>query len=74
MARTSRLNRDDFGDVRNTVASVPSSYDSLEVGWRGKMFGQPIDIDLGVEAIEPEGADRDVQAYGFIRWTHAFGP
>lgn len=73
-ARTSRLNRDDFGDVRNTVASVPTSYDSLEIGWRGKLFGQHIEIDVGVEAIEPAGADLDVQPFGFVRWTHAFGP
>ena len=39
-ARTSRLNRDDFGDVRNTVASVPTTYNSLEFGWRGKLFGE----------------------------------
>jgi hypothetical protein len=73
-ARTSRLNRDDFGDVRNTVASVPSSYDALEFGWKGRVFGQRIDVDLGVESLEPAGSERDVQAFGFIRWTHAFAP
>lgn len=73
-ARTSRLNRDDEGDVRNTVASVPTSYDSLELGWRGKLFGERVDIDLGIESKEPAGGERDVQAFGFIRWTHAFGP
>ena len=73
-ARTSRLNRDDFGDVRNTVASVPTTYNSLEFGWRGKLFGQSIGADLGVEMIEPAGGERDVQPYGFVRWTHAFGP
>jgi hypothetical protein len=73
-ARTSRLNRDDFGDVNNTVASVPTSYDSLELGWRGKFFGEQIGIDLGVEAIEPAGGERDLKPFGFIRWTHAFGP
>jgi len=72
-ARTSRLNRDDFGDVRNTVASVPTTYNSLEFGWRGAWHGQRIGLDLGVEMIEPEGAERDVQPYGFVRWTHAFG-
>jgi len=72
-ARTSRLNRDDFGDVRNTVASVPTTYNSLEFGWRGNWYGESIGVDLGVEMIEPEGAERDVQPYGFVRWTHAFG-
>jgi hypothetical protein len=73
-ARTSRLNRDDFGDATNTVASVPTSYDALEFGWKGRLLGQRIDVDLGIEAIEPEGAERDVQPYGFIRWTHSFAP
>lgn len=73
-ARTSRLNRDDAGDIRNTVASVPTNYDSLEFGWRGKLYGARIDIDLGVESIEPNGGERDLQPFGFIRWTHAFGP
>ncbi len=73
-ARTSRLNRDDFGDVRNTVASVPTTYNSLEFGWRGNWYGESIGVDLGVEMIEPEGAERDVQPYGFVRWTHALGP
>jgi len=73
-ARTSRLNRDDYGDVNNTVASVPTSYDSLELGWRGKWFGQRIDVDLGVESIEPEGGERDVRPFGFVRWTYSFAP
>jgi hypothetical protein len=73
-ARTSRLNRDDAGDVRNTVASVPTSYDSLELGWRGLLYGQRIEMDLGVELIEPNGGERDVRPFGFVRWVHAFGP
>jgi hypothetical protein len=73
-ARTSRLNRDDVGDIHNTVASVPTSYDSLELGWRGKWMGQHIEMDLGVEVIEPAGGERDVHPFGFVRWTHAFGP
>jgi hypothetical protein len=73
-ARTSRLNRDDFGDVLNTVASVPTTYNSLEFGWRGTWRGESVGVNLGVEMIEPEGAERDLQPYGFVRWTHAFGP
>jgi hypothetical protein len=73
-ARTSRLNRDDFGDLRNPVASVPTSYDALELGWKGRLLGQQIDVDIGVESIEPEGDERDLHAFGFIRWTHAFAP
>jgi hypothetical protein len=74
-ARTSRLNRDDFGDIHNTVASYPTDYVSLELGWGGKLFGEHVNVDLGVESREPVhgGGERDTQAYGFVRWTHAFG-
>ena len=73
-ARTSRLNRDDFGDVRNTVSSVPTDYDAIELGWRGKLFGERIDVDLGVELIEPEGGERDLSGFGFIRWDLRVAP
>jgi hypothetical protein len=73
-ARTSRFNRDDFDDMRNLVASVPTSYDALELGWTGEWFGQRISVDLGVESIEPEGAERDVEPFGFIGWRHEFRP
>jgi hypothetical protein len=73
-ARTSRLNRDDYGDVRNTVASVPTDYVALELGWKGRAFGQRIDVDLGVQAVEPEGGERDVDVFGFIGWRHEFKP
>jgi hypothetical protein len=73
-ARTSRLNRDDFGDVRNTVSSVPTDYHALELGWRGKLFGQHFDVDLGVESIRPEGVDRELRGFGFIRWNYVLNP
>lgn len=72
IARSSRLNRDDFGDVRNTVASVPTSYSALEFGWKGRAFGEQFSMDLGFESIEPAGAKRDEGVFGFIRWQHAF--
>ena len=31
----------------------PTDYLALELGWRGKLFGEHIDVDLGVESIEP---------------------
>jgi len=73
-ARRSRLNRDDFGDIRNTVAMVPTGYDALEFGWSGRVFGQRISVDLGVESIEPANAERDVGAFGFVGWRHDFQP
>jgi hypothetical protein len=38
------------------------------------LYGQRIEMDLGVELIEPNGGERDVQPFGFVRWVHAFGP
>jgi len=75
-ARTSRLNRDDFDDVRNTVASLPTDYGALEFGWKGRLFGEPIQVDMGVESQVPvHGAgERETQAFGFIRWNHSFAP
>ena len=74
VARTSRLNRDDVGDTRNTVASVPTDYGALEFGWKGRLFGEELSVELGVEAIEPVDAERDVEPYGFIGWRHEFRP
>jgi hypothetical protein len=37
-------------------------------------MGAHIEMDLGVEMIEPSGGERDVQPFGFVRWTHAFAP
>ena len=73
-ARTSRLNRDDFGDVRNTVSSVPADFHALELGWRGRLFGERFDVNLGVQSLEPAGGERDVRPFGFVRWNHAFKP
>jgi hypothetical protein len=73
-ARISRLNRDDFGDVGNTVATVPTDYDAIELGWKGKLLGEPVSIDLGVQSTLPEGGARDTEAFGFISWRHEFRP
>jgi hypothetical protein len=67
------LNRDS-ADARNSVSAVPSKYMALEFGWKGGLFGEHIDIDLGVESIEPEGDERDTGAFGFIGWRHEFAP
>lgn len=72
--RSSWLNRDDSGDVRNTIASVPTDYAAIEFGWKGRLFGENISIELGAESIEAEGADNDVEPYGFVSWRHEFGP
>jgi hypothetical protein len=73
-ARMSRLNRDDFGDVRDTVASVPTDYDAVEFGWKGRLFGETVSFDLGVESTEPADGERDVEPFGFVGWRHEFQP
>ena len=73
-ARGGKLNRQGAFDPFNPVAQGPTDYAALEFGWRGKMFGQDIDLDLGVESIEPQNAERDTHAFGFIRWSYAFEP
>jgi len=72
--RVSRLNRDDSGDIRNTVASVPTDYDALELGWKGRLFGEEISVDLGIESIAPADGEREVEPFGFISWRHEFQP
>lgn len=73
-ARTSRLNRDDFVDVHNTVASLPTDYDALEFGWKGRWFGESVELNLGVESIDPVVGERDLRPFGFVRWSRAFQP
>ncbi len=73
-ARISRLDRSIIDDVHNTVATVPTDYDALEFGWKGRLFGERLSADLGVQAVEPYNAARDVEVFGFIGWRHEFQP
>jgi hypothetical protein len=73
-ARLSRLNRDDFGDNRNLVSQDPADYHALELGWVGKVWGEKISIDLGVQSIEVAGGERDTRPFGFVSWRHDFAP
>ena len=61
-------------DARNTVALGADDYAALEFGWRGQLFGETLSVELGVEAIEPEDGERDVEPFGFIGWRHEFRP
>jgi hypothetical protein len=72
--RGSRFNRDDYNDITNSVASVPTDYYAVELGWKGRLFGERIAVDLGVEAIEPEGGERNNEVFGFVGWQHDFQP
>jgi hypothetical protein len=72
-ARTSSLNHDGV-DARNTVSAGPADYLALELGWKGKMFGEHLSVDLGVESYEPEIGAHDVGPFGFVSWRHEFAP
>jgi Capsule assembly protein Wzi len=72
--RRSRLNRDNDFDPGNTVASVATSYGALELGWKGRLFGESISVDLGLEATEPAGGEVDYEPFGFVGWRHEFQP
>ena len=71
-ARNAILNVDGGPDPRDTVSAVRADYSALELGWRGTWLGENLQIDLGVESIEPAGEDRSVEPYGFVRWSHEF--
>jgi hypothetical protein len=73
-ARWSMLSHGRTGDLTNTVASVPTDYGALELGWKGRLLGEQVSVDLGVETIAPEHGERDTQPYGFIGWRHEFQP
>jgi hypothetical protein len=71
-ARTAQLNRKTTFDPFQLVAQVPTDYSALEFGWRGKLFGADLSVDLGVESVEPRDADRKVRPFGYISWRHEF--
>ncbi|MEO8064336.1 MAG: capsule assembly Wzi family protein [Pseudomonadota bacterium] len=71
-ARTAVLNRDGDSDPRNTVSSVRADYTALELGWKGRLFGEAVSVDLGVESLEPMNGERDFGPFGFIGWRHEF--
>lgn len=73
-ARASRLNRGGSVDPRNTVSAGPADYAALELGWRGRLLNQSLSIEVGAQSLQPEGADRDIEPYGFIGWRHDFRP
>lgn len=71
VARAARLNHDGI-DRRNTVSAGPADYAAMELGWRGRLFGQSIAVDLGVEALDPVDDERVVEPFGFVSLRHQF--
>jgi len=73
-ARVAELNRDGNPDPTDTLTELPVDYGALEVGWSGRIRGESIELQVGVESIETTGFERDIQPFGFVRWTHQFQP
>lgn len=72
--RGGKLNHEGGPDLTNRLTPFPADYAAAEVGWRGRWLGQRINVDLGVESFEQEGASRDVNAFGFVQWSYEFAP
>lgn len=72
-ARSARLNHDGV-DARNTVSPGPAKYAGLEFGWRGRLLGESVSVEIGADFLEPEGGDGDLEPYGFVGWRHQFTP
>jgi hypothetical protein len=71
-ARHSDLNREGGFESENTLSTDAAEYAALEFGWRGTVWGQKLGAEIGYEALEPVGGERDTRPYGFLRWTHEF--
>jgi hypothetical protein len=72
-ARTARLNYDGV-DPRNTVSAGPARYAAMELGWRGRLLGGTMSVEIGAESLQPEASERDVEPFGFVGWRHEFRP
>jgi hypothetical protein len=71
--RSFRLNRDDNFDEFNSAAQVGTRFQSLELGWRGKFLGGDAAVEVGTQSLETDTTERDVEPFGFLSWTYAFG-
>jgi hypothetical protein len=70
--RGAEINRDGNPDPTHSLTELPADYAALELGWRGKVLGQSLHVELGLESWRQAGEDRDLEPYGFVRWTHSF--
>ena len=71
-ARMAELNRDGTPDPTDALTTIPLDYAALELGWRGRLWNAHLSADVGVESREPQGAKRDVGAYGFVGLRYEF--
>ena len=72
--RAAELNHDSNPDPTNPLAPISAEYAALELAWRGPALGGRLEVNLGMESVEPEGADGDVEPFGYVRWSKSFRP
>jgi hypothetical protein len=66
--RNAALNRDPGPDPNNGVSIGPADYESAAIGWRRRIRGGALQLQLGIEKIAPlDAADRQ-RAFGFVSW------
>lgn len=68
--RAAELNRDGTPDPTAALTPVPLDYAALELGWRGRLAGGSVSVEVGLESLRLPGADRDVEPYGYLGWRH----
>jgi capsule assembly protein Wzi len=66
------LNRDRQPDFDDTVATVRTEFESLELGWRGRWVGLDVGVDVGIESREPDGGTRNNSAFGYLSIQRRF--
>jgi hypothetical protein len=67
--RRARLDRRGSPDIYNSVTLGPSSYESLQLSWQGRLGGQDLGMQLGYEEQTPEGAGGTSGLFGFLQWS-----
>lgn len=70
LARHGRLDRGVTVDVHNPVTFGPSKYDSFELSWDGKAYGQDISLQLGYEEQKGSGGSNAKGMFGFVQWRY----
>lgn len=70
--RRVRLDRRGYPDAYNTVTLGPSSYESLQLSWEGRMSGQDISLQLGYEDQSHDASGGASGLFGFLQWRRTF--
>jgi hypothetical protein len=69
--RRALLDRYGGVDPDNPLTRGPGEYQSVELSWRGQVFGQDLALQVGVERHEPGGMERRTRGIGLLTWRKA---